>query len=107
MRNSFVVGALLALAAGGALAQTQTQPAPAQNRPQNSAINSSDKQVDAPVKGRNSFTEGEARSRIEKAGFANVSGLKKDDDGVWRGKATKNGQSVDVNLDYQGNVLTR
>lgn len=107
MRNSFVVGALLALAAGGALAQTQTQPAPAQNRPQNSAINSSDKQVDAPVKGRNSFTEGEARSRIEKAGFANVSGLKKDDDGVWRGKATKNGQSVDVNLDYQGNVLMR
>ena len=107
MRNSLAIGALLAFVATGALAQTQTQPAPAQNRPQNSAINSSDKQVDAPVKGRNSYTEGEAKSRIEKAGFANVSGLQKDDDGVWRGKATKNGQSVDVSLDYQGNVVTR
>jgi predicted homoserine dehydrogenase-like protein len=105
MRNSLVIGALLAFVASGALAQTP--PTPSQNRPQNSAINSSDKQVDAPVKGRNSFTEGEAKSRIEKAGFANVSGLKKDDDGVWRGTATKEGRSVDVSLDYQGNVVTR
>ena len=105
MRNSLVIGALLAFVASGALAQTQ--PTPSQNRPQNSAINSSDKQVDTPVRGRNSFTEGEAKSRIEKAGFADVSGLKKDDDGVWRGTATKEGRSVDVSLDYQGNVVTR
>ena len=106
MRNSLVIGVVLAFAAGGALAQTGTSP-PAQNARQNSAINSSTKAVDAPVKGRNSFTEGEAKSRIEKAGFANVSALKKDDDGVWRGKAMKDGRSVDVSLDYQGNVVTR
>ena len=104
MRNSLIIAAVLAFAAGGALAQN---PPPSQNGPQNSAINSSTKGVDAPVKGRNSFTEGEAKSRIEKAGFANISGLKKDDDGVWRGKAMKDGRSVDVSLDYQGNVVTR
>jgi hypothetical protein len=107
MRNSLVLGVLLAFLAGGALAQTPTSPPPAQNGPQNSAINSSTKAVEAPVKGRNSFTEGEAKSRIEKAGFANVSGLKKDDSGVWRGTAVKDGRSVDVSLDYQGNVVTR
>jgi hypothetical protein len=107
MRNSLVLGVLLAFLAGGALAQTPTSPPPAQSGPQNSAINSSTKAVEAPVKGRNSFTEGEAKSRIEKAGFANVNGLKKDDNGVWRGTAVKDGRSVDVSLDYQGNVVTR
>ena len=105
MRNSLVIAAILAFAAGGALAQTGNPPP--QNGPQNSAINSSTKAVEAPVKGRNSFTEGEAKSRIEKAGYSNISGLKKDDSGIWRGRAVKDGQSVDVSLDYQGNVVTR
>ena len=104
MRNSLVAAAIFTVIAGSAMAQSQTPPA--QNGPQNGAINSKDQQVNAPVKGRNSFTEGEAKSRIEKAGFANVSGLKKDDSGVWRGTAVKDGQSVDVSLDYQGNVVT-
>src|SRR5215204_3849108 len=38
-------------------------------------------------KGANSFTEGQAKSRLEGAGLMNVTDLKKDDDGVWRGKA--------------------
>src|SRR5947208_15917216 len=113
MRNSLVVGTVIALIASGALAQTQsqtpsqTQNPPAASGPQNPAISgSTSKQVEAPVKGRNSFTEGEAKSRIEKNGFSNVSGLAKDDNGVWRGKAMKNGQQVNVSLDYQGNVVT-
>jgi opacity protein-like surface antigen len=108
MRNSFfIAGTVVALMASAALAQTQTTP-PAANGPQNPAISgSTSKQVEAPVKGRNSFTEGEAKSRIEKNGFSNISGLTKDDNGVWRGKAMKNGQQVDVSLDYQGNVVTR
>jgi hypothetical protein len=57
-----------------------------------------------PAKGANSFTEGEARKRIEKEGFGAVSDLKKDSDGVWRGHATKSGASVAVWLDYKGNV---
>jgi hypothetical protein len=59
----------------------------------------------APVAGSNSFTEGQARSRIEAAGFSNVTGLTKDDHGVWRGQASRNGASTAVGLDYQGNVI--
>jgi hypothetical protein len=58
----------------------------------------------APVPGANSFTEGQARSRIEEAGFSNVSELRKDDQGIWRGRAMRGGQQVGVALDYQGNV---
>jgi hypothetical protein len=106
MRNSLVVGAILALVASGAVAQSQTPPAA--SGPQNPAISgSTSKQVEAPVKGRNSFTEGEAKSRIESNGFSDVSGLAKDDDGVWRGKAMKDGRRVEVSLDYQGNVVAR
>ena len=84
MRNSFfIAGTVVALMASGALAQTQTPTPPAANGPQNPAISgSTSKQVEAPVKGRNSFTEGEAKSRIEKNGFSNISGLAKDDSGV-------------------------
>jgi hypothetical protein len=61
----------------------------------------------APVAGANSFTEGQAKSRIETNGYSNVSGLAKDSAGVWRGKATKDGKSVDVSVDFQGNVTPR
>ena len=105
-RNLLGIAALLAFVAGGAVAQTQTPPA--KDGPQNSAINSSNssnRQTNAPVAGRNSFTEGEAKSRIEKMGFSNISNLKKDDNGVWRGRGMKDGKTVDVSLDYQGNVI--
>ena len=105
MRNSLAVAAVLAVLASSAMAQAQNPPA--QDSPQNSAINtqdSSNRQVNAPVSGANSFTEGQAKSRIEKMGFADVTDLKKDDNGVWRGRAMKGGQMVDVSVDYQGNV---
>ena len=54
--------------------------------------------------GANSFTEGQARSRIESAGFTTVTDLKKDGQGIWRGKAKKGSQSVDVGFDYKGNM---
>ncbi len=57
-----------------------------------------------PAKGANSFTMGEAQSRIEKNGFTNVSNLMKDGDGVWHGKAQKSGSPTSVWLDYKGNV---
>jgi hypothetical protein len=106
MRNSLAIAVVLAFVGCGAIAQTQNPPA--KDGPQNSAINSSDssnRQVNAPVAGRNSFTEGEAKSRIEKMGFSHVSDLNKDDNGVWRGRATKDGKTVDVSVDYQGNVI--
>ena len=58
-----------------------------------------------PFPGANSFTESQARSRIEDRGFTNVSGLKKDDQGIWRGTAMKDGKAVAVALDYKGNVV--
>jgi len=58
-----------------------------------------------PLPGANSFTEGQARERITKAGFEDVQQLKKDDQGVWRGSAKKSGQQVGVALDYRGNIV--
>lgn len=60
----------------------------------------------AAAKGRNSFTEAQARGRIEKAGYSGVSKLAKNRNGVWQGTATRDGAAVNVALDYKGNVTT-
>jgi hypothetical protein len=104
MNKTLAAALAFGLIAGSAVAQVP----PAQEGPQNRAINTSDsanRMAAGPVKGANSFTEGMARSRIEDKGFANVGPLTKDDDGIWRGRALRNGQPVDVALDYQGNVF--
>ena len=61
----------------------------------------------APLKGANSFTESQAAGRAESYGFTAVTGLSKDADGIWRGKAMKDGQSVPVAIDYRGNVVSQ
>jgi hypothetical protein len=61
----------------------------------------------APLAGANSFTESQAKDRIEKAGFTAVSGLKKDDNGIWRGTASRGGTQTNVALDYRGNVVAK
>ena len=105
MRKTLSLIALLSVF-GPAAAQNQNPPA--NPGPGNNAVNTtSTNNPGAPVAGANSFTEGQAKSRIEAFGFANVSGLKKDDSGVWRGKAMKDGKSIDVSLDFQGNVVAR
>ena len=79
---------------------------PAAEGPSNPAVRTEEgNNASRPVAGANSFTEGEAKSRIEARGFQNVSELKKDDEGIWRGKAEQNGRSVSVALDFQGNVF--
>jgi len=60
----------------------------------------------APLKGSNSFTEGQAKDRAVARGFGNVSGMKKDDDGIWRGTAVDDGKPVQIAVDYKGNVVT-
>jgi putative membrane protein len=60
-----------------------------------------------PQAGANSFTEAQARTWIEKAGYTDVGGLVKSEDGVWRGSAKKNGVAVAVAVDFKGNVTTR
>jgi hypothetical protein len=101
-----IIVSVVALALTGAAAPAQTPPA--QSGPNNPAVNTTGaNNANNPVAGANSFTEGQAKSRIETGGYSNVSGLKKDDQGVWRAKATKDGKSVDVSLDFQGNVVAR
>jgi hypothetical protein len=93
----------------GLLAATtaSAQDPPAQSGPNNNAVNTpGQNNSNAPVAGSNSFTEGQAKSKIEAAGFGNVTELKKDDKGIWRGKASKDGSATSVSLDFQGNVNT-
>lgn len=59
-----------------------------------------------PAAGVNSFAEAQAQDRIEKAGFTEVKGLKKDGQGVWRGTAMQSGKQVSVGLDFKGNIVT-
>ena len=92
-----VVSAFLSSAA---VAQT-----PAAQGPGNEAVSTDrDAPAPGPVKGANSFTEDQAKSRIEANGFTNVSRLMKDADGIWRGTGIRDGQSVAVSLDFKGDV---
>ena len=54
--------------------------------------------------GANSFTEGQARSRLEDAGFTAIEGLAKDDQGFWRGRAMRGGQVQEVAMDFRGRI---
>lgn len=69
----------------------------------NQAVTTTSTNAAEPARGANSFSEGEARRRLESSGFTSVGGLAKDDGGVWRGTATKDGQTMQVWLDYKGN----
>ncbi|MBV1800441.1 hypothetical protein [Siccirubricoccus sp. G192] len=113
-----LLGATLVAAPSASFAQTGSAPAPAARatdtpRPSQPAApaarrddRTDTRTPDAPVAGANSFTEGQARSRIEGAGYSNVGELRKDDQGVWRGRASRNGTAADVALDYQGHVVS-
>lgn len=103
MKRSLLVAVIGLLAVNTASAQNP----PAQSGPNNNAVNTTGQNnSDKPVEGRNSFTEGQAKSKIEDAGYASVTELKKDDSGVWRGKASKGGSAMAVSVDFQGNVNT-
>ena len=95
MHIAAVAAVALAIASTPCLAQDRT---PAVNTPNTT-------NPAAPVEGASSFTEGQAKSRIESNGFTNVSGLTKDDKGFWRGKANKDGKQMEVTVDFQGNVV--
>ena len=103
MRRLLLAAAIVAVTFPAA-AQT---PRPANKDATTPAVNSpnSPPNPGAPVAGANSFTEGQAKSRIEEKGFKDVSGLKKDGNGVWRGKAKQNGKAMSVSVDFQGNVV--
>jgi hypothetical protein len=83
--------------AGPAVAASQT--------PRNEAVDTTPTGDDAALTpGANSFTEGQARSAIEGAGYTSVGALTQDANGVWSGTATKDGAQVKVSVDYKGAV---
>ena len=130
MRFHLTLAAAAALLAGSAFAQTpstntapSTMPpaSPGTNSPTGSSnpavnttgnapssVNASGRATivaaSALEKGANSFTEGQAKSRLEGAGLSNVADLQKDDQGIWRGKAMRDGKAVTVGFDYKGNI---
>jgi hypothetical protein len=70
----------------------------------NQAVATTRQNADTPARGANSFTQGEALNRMASKGYSNISGLSKNNDGIWEGKADKSGHQVTVWLDYKGNV---
>jgi hypothetical protein len=57
--------------------------------------------------GSASLNGDQAKLRIEAKGYLNVSGLEKDKHGIWRGQAAlKDGRTVDVILDLEGNIYS-
>jgi hypothetical protein len=97
-KSAFIAGAVL-LSAMPSMAQTSTtSPMPAP-RP---TIDTT-----APLPGANSFTEAQVRERLESNGYSGATGLKKDDQGIWRGSATRNGATTPVAVDYRGNIFTQ
>lgn len=91
--------------AGAAVAQTTPQTSPPTDTPPMATATSTD--PNAPLAGANSFTENQAKERIEKAGLTQVTDLKKDQQGIWRGRAMVGGKQTDVALDYRGNVVAK
>jgi hypothetical protein len=81
------------------------QAVPAMESKQNAAVKGGmQNNSSTAIPGANSFTMAQAQKQIEGKGYANVTGLKKDANGVWRGTASMNGHMGPVSVDYQGNV---
>ena len=74
---------------------TSTNPNPNTTRAGNAALEP----------GANSFTEGQARRRIEDRGYTNVDKLHKDQNSIWQAEAMKDGRRVRVGVDFRGNVV--
>ncbi len=98
MRMKIIVAAMATTLATAAFAQADTGSHNPAVKPATAHT------TEMAAKGRNSFTQSQARERIAKAGYADVSKLAKNRNGVWQGTAMKDGAKVNVALDYKGNV---
>jgi hypothetical protein len=102
-----IAAALISVSAFSALAQTTPATAANSNGKTPAVATPDSKNATAPVEGANSFTQDQAKSRIEKAGFSDVKNLMKDDKGIWMAAGMKDGKAVNIALDYQGNVVAK
>ncbi|MER2265379.1 hypothetical protein [Methylobacterium oxalidis] len=109
MRTSLLIAALLSLGGAG-LSEAQTAPAPGKPAPDQPATTGTAAHGAVGEKlepGANSFTEGQVKERFAKMGFGEVKDLKKDDQGIWHGKAVHAGKEVSIGMDYKGNVAAQ
>ncbi|MCZ7486136.1 MULTISPECIES: PepSY domain-containing protein [Rhizobium/Agrobacterium group] len=105
MKKTVFVALLLGGSALSAFAQQAPTANPGGDTP---AVSTPDtKNPTAPVEGANSFTEAQAKERMEEAGYTQVKDLAKDDKGVWMASGMKDGKTVTLALDYQGNVVAK
>jgi hypothetical protein len=98
----FIVATVLLAAGGSAYAQSSDTTMTDVKKPAVATPNTTNR--NAPVPGANSFTEAQAKSRLEDDGYSHITDLKLDENGIWVAKAQKDGDEVDVTLDYQGNI---
>lgn len=100
--------AMLVAACGQKAAEADNTDGPAvaaSETPRNEAVDTSPTTDEAALTpGANSFTEAQARSAIEGAGYTGVGALTQGADGVWTGTATKDGAQATVSVDYKGAV---
>ena len=104
-QTAFAVALLLG-STGWAMAQTTapSDPAPSAGTSANPNTNGTRAGDAGLERGANSFTEGQARRRIEDHGYTDVGQLHKDQNSIWQAEATKDGRRVRVGLDFRGNV---
>ena len=105
MKSSLKYSAAAAFVLFATSALAQTAPS---DEPQTPAVTTpGETNPNAPVPGKNSFTEDQAKQRLTEAGYTNIMNLKLGEDGIWRADAAREGQPLKVQLDFQGNVTTQ
>ncbi len=108
MIKTLVLAACFSAASVGcAYAQENSTPTPDPSAAANPAVQSGDMKSSTLAKGQNSFTKAEAKGRLEKAGYTDITGLMKDGNGLWQAQAMHSGQRVNVALDYKGTVSSK
>jgi hypothetical protein len=105
MKKTLGLAVVLGIIGSGAVFAQTAATTPRADSPAVITTSPDAKPAASPVAGANSFTEAEARTRLEANGYTKITGLAKDDKSIWRGSAMKNGTSVHVALDYQGTIV--
>lgn len=105
MKKTFFMALFVGAGAVSAFAQQAPTANPGGDTP--AVMTPDTKNPTAPVEGANSFTEAQAKKRMEESGYTGITGLTKNDKGVWMASGMKDGKTVAIALDYQGNVVAR
>lgn len=92
MKPVLVAAAFVLMASGSALAQTTDRPA-------------ADPLAVKPVQPQTQTVESDSiRTKIEQAGYTDVTDLTRDSMGVWRARGRKGGDLVDIVVDKGGRI---